>query len=212
MRPLRFLAPLVTVFLISCGEPPAVVPTAPSVSTPVARYRVTGKIRDDLGDPVQGANFLGGDLASKSATAARIDVTTDAKGEFVFSIPNGQYDLTFFADGYRRTSPPKLIVAGADVIYEATLGRGVKVRGKIRDAQSGELLNDVMIDVLGGPDAGTRITSAPVPGSSGDNYITPYLMPGTIGLRASKDGYAPVEQSVTTAKDAALDFSMRSLR
>jgi hypothetical protein len=196
-------AALGSALLLSCGGGETKPPTAPSPTpTPAATYTVSGTVRDDAGVPLVDASVAGGALYSKTGP---IFVTqTDAAGQYRGNLPRGTYQLSVNKPGFEAFSLNDVPVSG-DTVVDVTLHPGVYVIGKVRELGV-DVLDDVKVEVVSGPNAGrSTLTGHPIAGQ----YFLDHLTPGELRLRASKEGYEPVEQVVNAAANTNLDFTLR---
>ncbi len=156
---------------------------------------LSGTVKDDLGSPVEGA--------SVEATAVRRGAQTDASGRYVITeLPDGFTSAISVSKwGYQSVSKGPVTVL-TDMVVDFTMPRGVRLYGTVREAGVGTLAG-ATVEIISGPGAGQVVTS-----TLSGAYQTPWLLPGTFTLRASKIGYDPVEHTVTTAFSTLLDFAL----
>jgi len=102
-------------------------PNAPvSNETPITpqtqknRTRITGRITDANGKPLQGARIT---IPKSSARIPEIAYLSDADGKYSISVPPGEYTLAAFADGYAPIEKQVNTRAEAEIELNWTLER-----------------------------------------------------------------------------------------
>jgi len=211
MKPSRPLLICALVFVLSCGgnesksppsppSAPSPVPPGPAVPT---RYTVSGTVRDAPGGPIEGVDVAGGALFSK--TGPGFSTKTDVAGRYRGELPAGTWQFSFRKPGYQTFESGNVSVSG-DTILDATLHLGIQVFGTVKEVGVGPL-DDARVEVVSGPDMGrSTLTGHPIPGQ----YFFDHLLPGEFRLRASKEGYDPVEQILkATADTFNVDFTLK---
>ncbi|MEZ6015224.1 MAG: carboxypeptidase-like regulatory domain-containing protein [Planctomycetota bacterium] len=124
---------------------PAEAPVARAASAPAT---VTGRVLDDLGRPLEGADVslavtdglfsrvgLAGTDGAKSDS--RSSVVTDAEGRFELTLSvAGDRRMRFGADGYEWLSRQVAVVPGAQTdLGDVQLAAGVRLSGRVVDAR-----------------------------------------------------------------------------
>lgn len=204
MRSLKaFITLTVAVGLISCGsETGTPSPVAPTPVPVTDSYNVAGTVRDQAGNPVEGASVFVGWLFSK--TGPRVVATTNAAGRFAGTLPAGSYDYRASRPGFEDLSGRGVVVA-ADTTLDLNLRPGIILSGNVIEAGVGRL-DGAKVEVIDGPNAGRSMLTGG-PGSMSYSFV--YLLPGEFTVRVSKEGYEPVEQRVSAAVNTNADFSMK---
>lgn len=206
----RTILLLASVLVLSCGgSPPAPtpVPEAPTITpapppmAPAQTFVVSATVRDDKGAPVPAAQVYGGCLYCK--TGPLFGGTTDASGQFSGRLPAGSWELMVIRAGFLDQTRPFQV--NGDTALDVALVPGIVVRGRTLEEGVGSLTG-VRIDVLTGPSAGLTTTTRS-PGV--ENAYTLTLLPGAFRIRASKDGYDPVEREFEGLADTRADFTLR---
>jgi hypothetical protein len=190
---------------IPTGPPPVITPPstpAPPAPTPAPTFVVSGTVRDDRGAPVAGAQVYGGALYSK--TGPGFSTTTTAAGAYSGSLPAGTWQLSVSRPGFDTYISNSFQVVASTTV-DVTLKPGVLVHGRVAEQDVGPLAG-ARIEVLSGPNAGQSTVTGPpgVPGSYGLN-----VLPGEFRIRASKEGYEPVERLVTAFANTTVDFTLK---
>lgn len=205
---------LVAVFacalLISCGgDASSRTPTGPTpppapTTNPPNTFSVSGTVRDDKGAPVPDATVFVGCGACK--TGPGFSSTTNASGFYSGRLPAGTWDMIVRKPGYTTLSVHGGVIVSSNATRDVTLTPGVVISGRTFEDGVGELTG-VRVEVLTGPDAGTTDTTGP-PGVP--NAWSLSVLPGAFRIRATKDGYVPVEREIHAAADMhGVDFTMK---
>ena len=203
-------AVLASVLVLSCsGDTTAPAPTGPAGTTPpptpappAPTFVVSGTVRDDRSAPVAGAQVSGGALYSK--TGPRFSSTTNAAGGYSGSLPAGMWLLGVSKPGFDTYISSSFQVS-ANTTVDVTLKPGVRVFGRIAEQDVGPLTG-ARVEVLSGPNAGQSTMTAP-PGVPGSYML--HVLPGEFRIRASKEGYEPVERLVSAFVDTTADFTLK---
>ena len=204
MRSLKGLITLmVAVVLVSCGgETNTPLPAAPTPVPVSDSYNITGTVRDQAGNPVEGASVNVGRIFSK--TGPRVSTTTNAAGRFAGTLPPGTYDYHAAHPGFEDLSGNGVVVA-ANTTLDLNLRPGIILSGNVIEAGVGRV-DGAKVEIVDGPNAGRSMLTGG-PGSMSYSFV--YLLPGEFTVRVSKDGYEPVEQRVNAAVTTNADFTLK---
>lgn len=205
-------AVLATGFVLSCGgEAPSASPTGPGLAgrpgipqPPPKTFAVSGTVRDNDGVPLADAAVFVGCGGCK--TGPGFSVATNAAGAYTGRLPAGTFDMFVRKPGYTAVSIYGGVAVTGDTTRDVTLRPGVVITGRTFEQGVGDLTG-VRVEVLTGPDAGKADTTSPqgVP-----NVYSLAVLPGEFRLRATKDGYVPIERQISAFADThGVDFTMK---
>ena len=199
---------LACVAIAACGGPAAAPtptqPQTPASTSSIDNHTVSGTVRDDTGAPVADATVFVGCGGCK--TGPGFSTTTNANGFYSGKIRAGTFDMSVRKPGYTTLSIYGSVVVTGDITRDVTLKPGVIISGRTYEEGVGDLIG-VRVEVITGPDAGTADTT----GSPGvPNAYSFSVRPGTFRIRATKDGYVPIERDITAPVDARnVDFTLK---
>jgi Carboxypeptidase regulatory-like domain/Bacterial Ig-like domain (group 2) len=166
-------------------------PAPPPPGPPAQTYTLSGVLRaTPLNESVSGANVEAMHGGRVVATA-----TTDGRGLYVLTgLIAQEYVLSMRKVGYYARSVDVLV--SGDTTRDLVMDRNrVALMGIVREATPcfGAAINAALVQILDGPDAGrSSLTDR-----SGSQYEIPGVAWGTFRLRASKEGYATSDVTVT---------------
>jgi hypothetical protein len=205
---LRALSVFACMSVLSCSRSDTKSPTTPSPVAPPAppasiRYTISGTVRDEAGAPIVDASVFGG--APDPRYGPVFTARTDTGGQYRGQLPAGRWPFGFSKPGYQSFALSDVSVSG-DTVLDATLHPGIQLFGTVTERDVGPL-DDAKVEVVSGPDAGRNtLTGHPIPG----RYFFSYLLPGEFRMRASKEGYDPVEQVLNARVDTFnVDFTLK---
>ena len=205
-------AVLASGFVLSCGgEAPSASPTGPGLAgrpgipqPPPKTFAVSGTVRDNDGVPLADAAVFVGCGGCK--TGPGFSVATNAAGAYAGRLPAGTFDMFVRKPGYTAVSIYGGVAVTGDTTRDVTLTPGVVITGRTFEQGVGDLTG-VRVEVLTGPDAGKADTTSPqgVP-----NVYSLAVLPGEFRLRATKDGYVPIDRQISAFADThGVDFTMK---
>ncbi|GIV07612.1 MAG: hypothetical protein KatS3mg017_0814 [Fimbriimonadales bacterium] len=153
---------------------------------------VNGRVTDvDTGDPIPNAR-----VTAVAGTNTRADVTTDANGDYTFSVPAGEYVITAVAPGYAPESQTLSVPANTTTTLNFQLAKlpPGSATGKITRRFGGAPEPDVTVEL--------RFGSTVVQTASTDdngNYSFPSVPPGEYLVVPSKSGFTfiPNQRTIT---------------
>jgi protocatechuate 3,4-dioxygenase beta subunit len=177
--------------VIKLSAPGSVAPT----------QRLAGRVRDQAGTPVEGARVVATFDAEVLDTAIHptAETTTDVHGRFSMnSVDPGRYRVTAVAEG--KTAQLESVSSGAQDL-ELVLSVGARLRGTVKDADTGDPIAAFSVHVWRRPDslALDRVGGRAIVDPSG-HYEIAGLPEGTLHVSVTAAGYAEsAEQSVEGA-------------
>jgi hypothetical protein len=135
--------------------------------------------------------------------------STDQNGRFrVTGLVRGSSYPVYVSKGGYETVSTTVTLPEAETTLNVTLEPGVSVSGRVTESDVGPL-GGVKVEVIDGPNAGRSEVSRLV-GSEFAAYTIEHLQPGRFTLRASKEGYEPVERTVDALVSTRADFSLKA--
>jgi len=132
-------------------------------------------------------------------------VVTDSNGAYQFiNIGIGEIVLHVSKDGYSETIGKSTLTAGATLLFSPKLTMVdeaiTAIQGVIREASTGEPLQNVLISVNGSTIAQTNTDTL-------GHYQILSVLPGMINIEASRNGYDSVNVMTEVYENSVVDFS-----
>ncbi len=149
-----------------------------------------GHVRDQLGNPVEGASvYIEGarlkSLPTGGSEGAGVQATTDPNGFYTFQLLVGTYDVTAAKPGYTSASATGVVVAANQTtVQDLALTQLGTLQGHVYD-QFGGPVEGATVGAQGAAGGGQTITGP-------DGFCTLSLPPGAYDVTAYKEGYVTV--------------------
>lgn len=188
---------------------------APASPSPVAasEYLVSGTVIDQEGRPLEGVEVRGGVTLSKTSSTG-FTVRTDGAGNYQGRLKPGSHNFAIFKPGYRDFR--RDVVVAGDTTVDFRLQPGVYISGMISEwglplslDSSVGVLQNATIEIIDGPNKGTKTISGDRVGTR-DNYrFLDYVLPGTMRIRVTKEGFDPEERVISALENAYVDFMLK---
>ena len=165
----------------------------------VVRYTLSGAVRDSNGQAIPEASLN----AISSKWIAGGSAVSDAHGRYSMTVPAG-FQFVVKHPCFRDMS--RSVSIQTDTSLDVTLVPGVNLDGRVADFGTQDRLDDAVVEVVSGPDAGRSFLTRRVGASN--SYFFLDLVPGPFTIRAHKSGYEPVERRVDVTADTTVDFRL----
>ena len=155
-------------------------------------FRVTGKVTDPDGRPLEGA------VVKSFMTSYHNKAATDARGIYVLKhLDPGRPRHSVFARHENFVeSNANVATQGNEVRQDFQLGRGVRVSGRVIDAD-GKALEGASLYIGFSPSAYNRLDAL---AKDGGRFVFPVVGPGEQTLFAKRAGYAPIRTPILVPK------------
>jgi Carboxypeptidase regulatory-like domain len=187
---------------VSCGgndRPPTLVTPTPPTPPETTKYTVSGTVRDVTGAAIADARVFGGNVFAKSGPS--FAVQTDSAGRYRGELPSGRWTVSASKPGYLGSSTDLLIDGNrvTDLTLQLLIG------GTVTEAGVGAL-EGATVEFVSGPNTGLAFSTHPV---GTQNYSFINVLPGESRIRASKQGYDSVEQTVNLPVTTSVNFTLK---
>ncbi len=174
----------------------------------VGRGGIAGRVRNERGEPLALALV---DITAGPALGRQVVTGTDGRFSIRDLEPSAAYALSvrlsgFFASGRSGVAVEAGRTTVADFTLRAQSQPAGRITGTVTDAGTGQLLGNVLVEVVDGPSAGL----AAVTNGSGQYVLEGLIPAGGYAVRFSRDGYQPFTQTfVNVAAGASLSLNAR---